>query len=364
MKLNTSQQAFFTLMKAGLWEKEALLSEFKSVDYSKVLQLADEQSVPGIVSAGIEHITDVKLPQNIALQFAGESLQLEKRNKEINVFIPWLTSMLHNAGIKALLVKGQGVARCYERPLWRAPGDVDLLLSEKGYEKAKSILCPIAEKIEKENIANQHLGVNIKGFEVELHGKMPFMLSKRIDKEIESVIVQSLYSDEEIWRLDDADVLLPNVDNHVILVFTHFLHHFFIEGVGLRQVCDWCRLLWKYKDLLDLELLSSRLKKMKLMTEWKAFAALAVLYLGMPVDAMPFYKKEKYEKKALLVLNRIMKCGNMGHNNDLSYRVRYKGVTYNIVSLWRRLKEFVSFVPIFPLDAPKFFVRYVFSKTK
>lgn len=63
MKLNTSQQAFFTLMKAGLWEKEALLSEFKSVDYSKVLQLADEQSVPGIVSAGIEHITDVKLPR-------------------------------------------------------------------------------------------------------------------------------------------------------------------------------------------------------------------------------------------------------------------------------------------------------------
>lgn len=364
MKLNTSQQAFFTLMKAGLWEKEALLSEFKSVDYSKVLQLADEQSVPGIVSAGIEHITDVKLPQNIALQFAGESLQFEKRNKEMNVFIPWLTSMLQNAGIKALLVKGQGVARCYERPLWRAPGDVDLLLSEKGYEKAKTILFPIAEKVEKENIANMHQGMSIKGVEVELHGKMPFMLSERIDKEIEDVIEQSLCSDNEIWQVGDTNVLLPNADNHVILVFTHFLHHFFIEGVGLRQVCDWCRLLWTYKDLLDLELLSSRLKKMKLMTEWKAFAALAVLYLGMPVDAMPFYKKEKNEKKALQVLNRIMKSGNMGHNNDLSYRVRYKGVTYNIVSLWRRLKEFVSFVPIFPLDAPKFFVRYVFSKTK
>lgn len=364
MKLNTSQQTFFTLMKAGLWEKEAFLSEFEGVDYSKVLQLADEQAVVGIVAAGIDHITDVKLPPNIALQFVGESLQLEKRNKEMNVFIPWLTSRLQNAGIKALLVKGQGIARCYERPLWRVSGDVDLLLSEEDYEKAKTTLCPIAEKVEKENPANMHYGMRIKGIEVELHGKMPFMLSKHIDKEIETVIVQSLFFGEEIWRLDDTNVLLPNADNHVILVFTHFLHHFFIEGVGLRQVCDWCRLLWTYKGLLDLELLGSRLRKMKLMTEWKAFAALAVLYLGMPIDAMPFYKKGKYEKKALLVLNRIMKCGNMGHNNDLSYRVRYIGVKYNMVSLWRRLKEFVSFVPIFPLDAPKFFVRYVFSKTK
>lgn len=364
MNLNSSQQVFFALIRAGLWEKEASLSEFKGVDYSNLLQLADEQSVVGVVAAGIEHVTDVKMPQNIALQFAGRIMQLEQRNKEMNGFIPWLTSKLHDASIKALLVKGQGVARCYERPLWRASGDVDLLLSEEGYKKAKAILFPIAENVEKENIANMHQGMSIKGIEVELHGKMPFMLSERIDKEIEDVIEQSLCSDNEIWQVSDTNVLLPNADNHVILVFTHFLHHFFIEGVGLRQVCDWCRLLWTYKDFLNLRLLESRLNKMRLMTEWKVFATMAVEYLGMPVDAMPFYEKENYNKKAHRVLERIMKSGNMGHNNDLSYRVRYKGIAYKIVSLWRRLIDFSSFVPIFPLDTTRFFVRYVFSKTK
>ena len=48
------------------------------------------------------------------------------------------------------------------------------------------------------------------------------------------------------------------------------------------------------------------------MSEWKAFAALAVDYLGMPKDAMPFYSdRSKWrriaEKIAKLILNGTYK---------------------------------------------------------
>ena len=71
------------------------------------------------------------------------------------------------------------------------------------------------------------------------------------------------------------------------------MHHFtpgaiLEEGVGLRQVCDWCRLLWTYKDSLNYGLLEQRIKRAGLMSEWKAFGAYAVDYLGMPVEAIPF----------------------------------------------------------------------------
>ena len=62
------------------------------------------------------------------------------------------------------------------------------------------------------------------------------------------------------------------------------------------------------------------------------------------------------------LLKRIMKSGNFGHNNDLSYRTKYKGLTYNVVSLWRRFVDFASLIPVFPLDAPRFFVTYVVNK--
>lgn len=83
-------------------------------------RLAEEQSVVGLVSAGIEHIVDVRVPQEVALTFAGSALQLEQRNKAMNQFIGVLIEKLRAADIYTLLVKGQGVAQCYERPLWRA----------------------------------------------------------------------------------------------------------------------------------------------------------------------------------------------------------------------------------------------------
>ena len=86
-----------------------------------------------------------------------------------------------------------------------------------------------------------------------------------------------------------TQVFLPGYDCDAIYVFTHILQHFYKGGIGLRQVCDWCRLLWTFKDKLNLELLESQIRKAGLMSEWKAFGVFAVEYLGMPKEAMPFY---------------------------------------------------------------------------
>lgn len=362
--VNNNTLAFFELIRAGLWEKEARLIKFDNIDYTAILNLAEEQSVLGLVTAGLEHVTDTKVPKEIVLNFVGTTLQLEQRNQAMNQFLCQLQRKLNVESINALLVKGQGVAQCYERPLWRAAGDIDLILDSENYEKAKSLLKPLAKEVAEENTLTKHQALTIQGFDVELHGRMPFLLSKRVDAIIDEVIDKTTrFGQVRIWKLRDSDIALPAVDNDVILVFTHFLHHFFIEGVGLRQICDWCRLLWTYRTEINVDLLKQRLQKMGLMTEWKVFASLAVENLGMPLDAMPFYDSQ-FKTKGERVLNRVLKSGNMGHNNDQSYHVRYKGLSYKIVALWRRFCDFLSFLPIFPVDAPKFFVTYVVNKAK
>ena len=362
MDNNTS--AFFALLRAGLWEEGVQLSTCGNVNIKEIYRLAQEQSVVGIVTAGLEHVEDSKLPQEDILTIIGDSLQIEQRNKAMNAFVGWLMQLFQKESVFALLVKGQGVAQCYERPLWRTSGDVDLLLDNENYEKAKTVLSPIASKIEPENKATKHQAYNIKGFEVELHGKMPFALSRKTDSVIDEVLANSFNRKGlNIWRYEDTDVYIPNPENHIALVFTHFLHHFFIEGVGLRQICDWCRMLWAYKDSLNHKLLESRICEMGLMSEWRVFAAIAIETLGMPAETMPFYK-EGYTRRANLVLKRILKSGNFGHNNDLSYRVRYEGLKYQMVSLWRRFLDFFGMAFIFPIDAPRFFVTYVLNKAK
>ena len=104
---------------------------------------------------------------------------------------------------------------------------------------------------------------------------------------------------------------------------------------------------------------------MGLMSEWKAFYNLASRYLGMPdYGSGLMVHDSRFDKKADRILELVLESGNFGHNKDLSYRTRYSGLTYKIVAAWRRLKDFASLIPVFPLDAPRFFFTYLFNKAK
>ena len=96
----------------------------------------------------------------------------------------------------------------------------------------------------------------------ELHGLMPTEISDRINAGVERV-QRDIFENGgvRVWRNDGVDVLLSSPDNDVMIVFTHFLQHFFVGGVGLRQICDWCRLLWTYRDSIDRGLLEQRRTK-------------------------------------------------------------------------------------------------------
>ena len=104
--MNKSQQVFFELVRAGLWEKEARLLPFGEVDCSEVMRISEGQSVVGLVAAGIEHVTDVKIPKEDVLQFVGQALQLEQRNSAMNQFIGVLVERMRNEGIYTLILKG------------------------------------------------------------------------------------------------------------------------------------------------------------------------------------------------------------------------------------------------------------------
>ena len=182
MGISNNQKVFFTLVCSGLWEKEVCLSSFNQVDFKVVYLMAEKQSVVGLVAAGLDHIVDVKPPQEVALQFVGQTLQLEQRNKAMNHFVSFLIDKLRGEGIYTLLLKGQGVSQCYERPLWRASGDVDLFLSNDNYEKSKKFLLPLSSSAEKEYPTAKHLGMTIDSWVVELHGLLRCTLSSRINR--------------------------------------------------------------------------------------------------------------------------------------------------------------------------------------
>lgn len=353
--LDNNTQAFLALVRAGLWETEVRLEPYGEIDFNVIYRLAQEQSVVGLVAAGLEHIVDLKAPKEIALVFVGEALQHEQRNNAMNHFIGGLIEKLRAVGIYAVLVKGQGVAQCYERPLWRAAGDVDLFLDGENYFKAKEYLTPQSSSIE-ESEELLHFGLTIDHWIVELHGTLHGGLLSRIDRLIDEVQADTFGNNRNrIWQNDTVEVPLPSPDNDVVFVFTHILQHFFKSGIGLRQICDWCRLLWTFKGAIDIGLLEDRVKTMGIMTEWKSFAALAVNSLGIPEETMPFYSSSKrWSKKGDQIIRDILKTGNFGNNAGRKDLTEYNHLERKMLSFIEHTKDGLRHFTVFPVDS--FFV--------
>ncbi len=323
------QKAFLALVRAGLWT-DVESTELRNhgipehEDWEKVYQLAREQSVVGLVLAGIErlrnHNDNLNISQNVLLQMIGEVQMMEQTNKAMNQFIAKIVGEMREKNIYTLLVKGQGVAQCYERPLWRQSGDVDLLLNDDNYHKAKDFLLSLCSDHKNEERYSQHLGLNIDQWYVEIHGSLRTGLSGRVDKEVDANQRDVFYGGQvRSWNNGSTQVLLPAPDNDVFFVFTHFIKHFYKEGMNLRQVCDWCRLLWTYRNSLDRGLLESRVRRAGLMSEWKAFSSLVVDYLGMPVEAMPLYDiRKKWQNKSKKVMMVILDGSHGKMKNTLT----------------------------------------------
>lgn len=360
MQLDSNKKAFFELLRAGLYEKEARLSQFDNIDYAAILQLAEEQSVVGLVTAGLEHVTDVKVPQAWVLQFVGETLQIEQQNKDMNAFVARLIGQLRKEDIYALLVKGQGIAQCYERPLWRASGDVDLLLSDSNYEKAKSFLVPLADSQGKELVIFKHYGMTIKGWEVELHGTLCPRLTRRIDKAVDDAQHDVFYGGNvRSWANGNVQVFMPGPNEDIIFQITHILKHFYQGGIGLRQICDLSRFLWTYNTKIDEKLLEKRLQSMGIMSEWKALAAFAVEYLGTPENVIPLYSEDrKWKRKAERICQFVLEVGNFGHNRDTDTS-KYPFVIKKTISLWWRTADSFRHFFIFPMNSLKVWLHVI-----
>lgn len=357
--MDKKKEVFFALLRSGLWGKEVRILPYSEIDYVALFDLAEEQSVVGLVVAGIGHITDIKPQKKDVLQFIGRAVQLEQKNSAMNQFIGVLVDKMRAMGIYTLLVKGQGVAQCYERPLWRSCGDVDFFLDAENYDKAKRFLIPLAVSVEKEYIREKHLGMTIDPWRVELHGTLYSGLSSKIEKELEDVYRDTFYQGSvRSWMLGNVQVFQLAVENEVFYVFTHILQHFYKGGIGLRQVCDWCRLIVRYHDELDVSKLERRVIRAGLMGEWRAFGAFAIEYLGMLPEAMPFLDLDvdvNLKRKAERIKDFIMMSGNFGHNRDRAYFKKYPYLVRKCISFGRRVGDLFRHARIFPIDSLRFF---------
>ena len=124
MNLSTEHKALFSLLRAGLWEREADdLSPFPLTDaqWWEVYRMSVRQTVAGIVFRGLHHLPEEYLPADaLMIHWVAKADRIERKNRRMDAALRLLLQLLGREGLHPVLLKGQGVAALYEHPLLRS----------------------------------------------------------------------------------------------------------------------------------------------------------------------------------------------------------------------------------------------------
>jgi len=353
----TTDRQFFALLRSGLWNEVPERAPFDGgTDWEALYRVSFEQTVVPIVTDGLNRLPKELLPEKPDRldPFLGDMMMTAQRNRVLDSFIPKVFNALR--GIPVVLVKGQSLAQDYPDPERRQPGDIDLLLLPSSYAAAKDILLPKATHVSKEDPETLHQGMHFYSVEVELHGSISTLMSRKLDRQLASLLKEQFDGRTlPTVTIGGAEIPVPEANFNALYIFVHFLQHYWSGGVGLRQFVDWTTFVSVHKRDIHPVILEQKLEELGLLNLWKVFTGFAQEYLGCPAEKLPLAAPPNPRKNAR-IWRYFRRCGNFGKNQDRkrkeeSYLVR------KIHSLWRlvivdRLRHF----PVFPKEALRYFL--------
>ena len=360
----------FAFLRCCLGCKENMSRVIAGMDWQELYSFASKQALLGLCFDGIERLGKEypeELKQNpigrgLLMTWMGKAQQIRRQNMKVNAVASKLFSMLREDGMRCCILKGQGNALMYPNAYSRNPGDIDVWIDAS----RERIMEYAQKKFELgDDIRLQHLETSLDGVPVELHFFPCSMNNPIYHARLQKWFRRNadLQCSNVVGLPDGAgDIAIPTTAFNVVYQLTHLYHHFFDEGIGMRQIIDYyfvasmlnvnCEMLtWLQKDLKHLGL-------------WKfAGAVMYVLHeaLGLSEEKMI---APMDEKRGRLLLAEILDGGNFGR-----HFTKYAGFTHQsmgkkyFLKIWRNM-HFVRYYPAEALCEPLFRTWHFFWRLK
>ena len=353
MNITKEQKQFFTLLRAGLWGTEADATLFDATtDWMALYNLAKKQSSIGLIYEGILTLpTELRPSRGVFLQWSNIVAGIEESNEHLNEELKNVFTLYQNNGLTPVLLKGQGVAQNYRYPNRRQCGDIDVYLGGD-MEKANELLRPEAV-CEEEEMA-KHTAFRWHGVEVENHCIM-VSLNAPAAKRFFQKTIEEWYPGGHTLSIDGFQVKVPPHEFNAVFLLIHAINHFFSGGLGLRQVTDWLCLLEATRSQFNKDLYNHYLQKTSLTRAAKAFGAIAVELLGLPLESLPFTLDKKAYQRGEWLLGYIWEGGNFGmYRSDKKTRPQgyWAGKWWFFVTSCGYCKDFFQLAPAEALWCP------------
>ena len=366
----TQESANLSFLRYSLGDKADLSIVVAKIDWRQLYTFASNQAIIGICFDGIERLGNEypnELKQNpigkdLLMTWMGAAQQIRRQNRKVNAVAGKLFSMLKKDGLRCCVLKGQGNALMYPNPYSRTPGDVDVWIDTS----RERILEYAQKKFELgDDIRLQHLETSLDGVPVELHFFPCSMNNPIYHARLQKWFRRNAdLQCSHIVGLPDGtgDIAIPTSAFNVVYQLCHLCHHFFDEGIGMRQIIDYYYVVSMLN--VNCEMLTWLPKDLKHLGLWKfAGAVMYVLHeaLGLSEEKMIAPIDEKRGK---LLLTEILNGGNFGKHFTKYGHFTQQGMAKKyFLKIWRNM-HFVRYYPAEALSEPIFRTWHFFWRMK
>ena len=239
--------AIFLFLRYSLGDKVDLSMVVANMDWRQLYSFATKQTIIGICFYGIKRLSEEypeELKKNpieraLLMTWMGVSQQIRRQNMKVNGVAAKLYSMLREDGLRCCILKGQGNVLMYPNAYSRNPGDIDVWVNA-----SREQITEYAKKHFElgDDIRYQHIETSVDGVPVELHFfpctmNNPIYNARLLKWFKRNADLQS----SNVVSLPDGigEIAIPTTAFNVVYQLTHLYHHFFDEGIGMRQIIDY-----------------------------------------------------------------------------------------------------------------------------
>ena len=239
--------AIFLFLNYCLGKKVDMSMVVAKIDWRQLYTFASRQALLGFCFDGIKRLTkefSEELKQNpmgrdLLMTWMGAAQQIHRQNMKVNAVAGKLYSKFREDGLRCCILKGQGNALMYPNPYSRTPGDIDVWIDAS----RERIMEYAQKKFELgDDIRLQHLETSLDGVPVELHFFPCSMNNPIYHARLQKWFRRNAdLQCSHIVGLPDGtgDIAIPTSSFNVVYQLTHLYHHFFDEGIGMRQIIDY-----------------------------------------------------------------------------------------------------------------------------
>ena len=239
--------AIFKFLKYCLGYNIDMGKVIAKMDWRQLYTFVSNQAIIGFCFDGIERLgneysEELKknpIERDLLMTWMGKAQQIRRQNTKVNTVASKLYSMLREDGLRCCILKGQGNALMYPNVYSRNPGDIDVWVNA-----SRSQITEYAKKHFEigDDIRFHHLETSLDGVPVELHFFPCTMNNPVYNARLQKWFKRNAdLQCSNVVSLPDSigEIAIPTTAFNVVYQLTHLYHHFFDEGIGMRQIIDY-----------------------------------------------------------------------------------------------------------------------------